>query len=81
MSHLKPGTLKLRWDKRQGDFVIDYPSRPDGWLLWGLACLDRPHVDPATLKVGWEPSLIAELERRGYDTTTLVIQVRKRGAP
>ena len=69
---VKAGRLLLRWAKHPPgggapDFVVSYPSRPDGALviqtLCGTAVAD---------------GLVAELERRGYDTSTLRFQVDKK---
>lgn len=67
--------LSLIWDKRQNDFVFKYPRRCDGKLIGSHICGDiLRHVMP------WEKAppynfektnFAEELERRGYDLTTL----------
>ncbi|MNQ62479.1 hypothetical protein D3C85_768240 [compost metagenome] len=59
--------LTVRWGKREKDWVIDYPSSPDGWLAHGLIRGDD------TL-----PEFIQELKERGYDLTTLRISVERK---
>lgn len=74
MSAVKDGRLLVRWSKRHHDFLIQYPSAPDGHLIYGLVS----HFE----KLSSGKTLIEELEARGYDITTLRIQVdRKQPAP
>lgn len=58
--------LVLRWSKRERDWMVDYPSSPDGWLMHGFLKGD------CTL-----PQLLTELQKRGYDTSTLRITIGK----
>lgn len=54
-------TLRMRWSKRHGDFLIDYPSSPDGWLISDAL----------------SPALQRELKERGYDLTTLRFSIKR----
>ncbi len=74
----KPGELMAYYGKLPNeapDFIFsrgDGVGKPDGHLLYNLLCyrsLDR------------DVSFVEELERRGYDTTTLRFSVRKKEAP
>jgi hypothetical protein len=65
----RPGRLLVRWSKRENDFRIAYPSKPDGHLMYGLVSQDIVYVD-----MGHGKGLVQELEERGYDITTLRIQ-------
>lgn len=53
--------LRASWGKREQDIVYHYDSKPNGHLLhWALS------------GGGSEPiNLLKELDRRGYDITTL----------
>ena len=66
------------WSKKEKDFLFRYPSSPDGHLLYGLLCADRQRYDYIDKTVVFDPSFVKELERRGYDTTTLRFSVEKR---
>jgi hypothetical protein len=59
--------LRVWWSKRERDFVIDYPSRPDGHLMH--AFMSREFLDK---------TMEEHLRERGYDVTTLRISVRKK---
>jgi hypothetical protein len=74
-------TLKAVWSKREEDILIYSPCRPDGHLLWGT--IGGKVCSPDTKTPGWkghiwEPSLIEELEKRGYDITTLKFSIKKK---
>lgn len=87
--------LKIKWSKREKDFIIYYPRSCDGSLIsellkpWKFLILK-------TFKDGWkEPSYkeevsysslsgsyavmemdwLKELDRRGYDLTTLTFEI------
>jgi len=77
----KFGEIKIKWgySAREGeDFFMCYGGhiggRRDSRLLF-YTLTDRP-FDRMTEK--YRPSLMDELERRGYDTKTLVISVQKK---
>lgn len=58
-------TLGTCWSKSENSWKIYYPSKPDGWLMY-------EHLSSEPFK-----ELLQELERRGYDTKTLRISVKK----
>lgn len=60
----KPGRLVAYFDKRADDRVFHSPCRPDGHLLYGLFDGHVPMKE-----------FLSELEKRGYDLTTLRLQV------
>jgi hypothetical protein len=68
--------LTMRWSKREQDFVIDSPARPDGHLLHVVLNCERWNYEGRR-----EPSLVAELDRRGYDTSTLRFSVQRKPCP
>ena len=67
--------LSIIFDKRQKDFVVKYPRRCDGALIINHICGDvLKHVMPSKKMppFNFESfNLAEELDRRGYDTTTL----------
>lgn len=71
--------LSLVWDKRQKDFVVKYPRRCDGALLNSHICEDiLKHVMPSEKDPPFNFKtfcLVDELEKRGYDITTLKFSV------
>ena len=66
MSRFRPGTLAMRWRRScDGDgpgLALFYPRRADGWLLYNALSTE----------------FTKELERRGYDLTTLRFTIRKK---
>lgn len=76
MGRHNPDKLSLIWDKKQKDFVIKYPRKCDGMLIFHKICSDvlewdmeknRKYEDYCFKKF----NLKDELEKRGYDITTL----------
>ena len=71
--------LSVIWDKRQRDFVYKFPRRCDGALIIGHICGDiLKHVMPSEKELPFNFKtfcLTDELERRGYDLTTLRFSV------
>jgi len=73
-------SLKVKWSKREKDFMIHYPRKCDGalmnyilgdMLIWGgIDGVDK----------GWlnyrEFNLLKELDERGYDITTLKFEIK-----
>lgn len=75
----KPAKRKLtvKWSKREKDHVIHYPAdKTDLHFICGVFTRQRMRAGPN----GWDfgPSVIEELEKRGYDTTTLRFEVSMR---
>lgn len=60
-------TLRVRWGKRENDWMIDYPTKPTGSMTSGFI---GGSID--------FPEFIKELKERGYDVSTLKISVNKR---
>jgi hypothetical protein len=75
-SNFKEGTLACRWRKNLGgcgpDLVFYFPRKPDGHLLHSFFNY------PAK---GEKRCLVAELEARGYDITTLQFTIRMKEKP
>lgn len=91
MSHPRAaaGQIKVKHGKRENDLFICYgagTTRADAFLLLG-AVKDR--VLTADFCTVFElerdghmgPSILDQLEARGYDPTTLEISIRKKGQP
>ena len=71
--------LRYRWSAKLRDFLISYPRSPDGHLVHGIfGCkrLSRDYAGPGAASFAFDPSFIDELEKRGYDLTTLRFEVR-----
>lgn len=74
-------SITVRWDKRRRDFVFYTPSKPDAIMMNNkFFC---PSYGPYLRKGPEDPpfgerrdSLLEELEKRGYDTTTLVFKCK-----
>lgn len=68
----KPGELKARWSKRERDILLEHggagADKSDG--SWLCSWLDRHK--------GFDDTFLKELERRGYDITTLRISVKQK---
>lgn len=58
-------TLGTCWSKMENDWKIYYPQKSDGWEMHDFLRSD-------TFK-----NFVSELEKRGYDTKTLRISVKK----
>jgi len=78
---VKPGRLLLRWTKHTGqesagpDFVVDYPGgRWDSHFMFSVFTSEFGGWN--AMKEGH--SLVDELEKRGYDPTTLRFQIDKK---
>lgn len=69
----KENTLKARWSKKENDVLFFYPSKPDGHYLYAALSCDRFDYDGRS-----QPSILKELEARGYDLTTLQFSICKK---
>jgi hypothetical protein len=72
----KKNTLSAQWSKKEKDMMFHYPSKPDGHYLYSALSCPRYNYDGKP-----EPSIIDELEVRGYDVTTLRFSVCKKDEP
>lgn len=59
-------TLGVCYSKMEKDYKIYHPSKSDGWLMYDF-------MKSQTVK-----DLLDELEKRGYDTQTLRISIKKK---
>lgn len=76
--------LKVKWSKRDNDFVIYYPIKCDGSLLqqklfsqqmlFDFEKFSDPNSQSMPYKM--EVDFIEELEKRGYDKTTLTFSIK-----
>lgn len=85
----KPGEIKIAYGK------ADRYDQPDICAAWGGGGADKPdarmvmhalterRMAPAFPSLNYEerPSLVEELEARGYDITTLKLTVSKKATP
>lgn len=79
---MKETTLKIRWSKRENDFIIQYPRRCDGAFL-DTKLFSRKLIYDYLKYIKGDPrpyneevDFIEELERRGYDKTTLRFEIK-----
>jgi hypothetical protein len=81
---VKEGELRMYWGKLPHDapdIVIEWRGegmKHDSNLLYYVLCSDRPDYFARPLFSKMEPSLIKELESRGYDITTLKFSIMKK---
>lgn len=77
----RDNTLRAQWSKRERDVSFGWPSGPqtkaDGHLLHSVFGVER-YPPPSPLNRLPDPSLLKELERRGYDITTLCFSICKK---
>ena len=72
--------LSLIYDKRQKDFVVKYPLRCDGalilhWIINEKLLWDLDKATKGELPCFRAESLKDELEKRGYDLSTLKFSI------
>lgn len=82
---MKETTLAIKWSKREKDLMIHYPRSCDGSLIMHHICNDVLRFDfhkwhddkfKNTLSPPYEVfNLKQELEKRGYDITTLKFSI------
>jgi hypothetical protein len=78
---LKPGELRAKWSRRERDVEADASGagRADIYLILDALCGKRFSPSPKVIGAYQvDPSLRDELERRGYDITTLKFSIQKR---
>ena len=68
--------LSLIWDKRQKDFVVKYPRRCDGNLIMNTIINDILKFNAMNRNFYNKFNLKEELEKRGYDLTTLKFEIK-----
>lgn len=85
---LKNGELRMYWGREDHDTTPDVIlawqgdrlMKRDTALLHYMMCSKRPKIEMG--RINWnvmEPSLVEELELRGYDITTLKFSIMKKG--
>ena len=81
----KPNELKVEWGKlphENPDIIYcwgeNVPKVDSRYLHWIFGC-EHPsgQVDDKGLII-WDPSVLDELEKRGYDLTTLKFSIKKK---
>lgn len=77
------GQIKMQKGRLDGetDILIYYGDdvpRCDRALVMNALCSERQHIDLKTMRPKFSPSLVDELERRGYDIDTLKFSVRRK---
>lgn len=77
MSNVKEGRLLLNFNKSDGDFVVHYPNKRDGRFVMGHLCQRQIEWDTMSQEY-IETNFIEDLERRGYDPTTIRFQIDKK---
>lgn len=80
MAKRNQNKLSLTYDKRQKDFVVNYPRKPDGYLILYHLLNDILRFDlNKSLNKDKSPYNIynfkKELEDRGYDLKTLKFSI------
>lgn len=69
-------TLSVKWNKKDNDHMINYPRSCDGHLIHDYLFTEQFN---SPLRSGeMKPSLVKELEKRGYDLTTLKFQIKRK---
>ena len=75
-------TLKVQWSKREQEIIYIYPVKKDGMVCHHyLACEHKGYVyleKEGRWGEGYMPSFFKELEKRGYDLTTLKFSIKKK---
>ena len=69
--------LTLKWSRREKDLICHYPNPRDG-----AACFDAFTSERfRPISKVWSDSFVKELEKRGYDITTLKFSIKKKINP
>jgi hypothetical protein len=84
---MRDGELKMYWGKEphdSPDIILawqgDSTMRGDTRLLHYYMCSQKPDVFSKQPFANMKPSLLEELEARGYDLTTLKFSIMKKAA-
>lgn len=78
------GQIKMQRGRIDGDnpdmciFFGDNVPRCDRSLVMNALCSERMHFDLSTTRPKFGPSLIDELEKRGYDLETLRFSIERK---
>ncbi|WP_339898224.1 hypothetical protein [uncultured Gilvimarinus sp.] len=77
------GQIKMQKGKIDGDvdmciFYGDNVPRCDRALVMNALCSKRQRIDLETMRPKFDPSLIEELEARGYDLDTLQFSIKRK---
>jgi len=82
---LKDGELRVYWGKLphdSPDVIFAWQGEPsmkrDSKLLHSVICSDQPDLFTTPLFSKMNPSLVKELELRGYDITTINFSIMKK---
>lgn len=68
--------LKVNWSKKENDFMIHYPRSCDGNLIQDFLFGKRYAFNGIK-----EKDIREELEKRGYDLTTLKFSIKRKDSP
>lgn len=80
-----PGVLKLQWGKLRHDapdFIVAWGAgchSADAGLLLHMITGQRPFSSVSGCEGLYAASLAKELEKRGYDITTIKFSIKKKG--
>jgi len=79
------GVLRVFWGRLSDDPTPDIIyqrgdgcPKPDGHMLYSFFGCKRERRDWQSGQIVYEPSLLEELESRGYDLTTLEFSIKKK---
>ncbi len=65
---------RVTWSKRESDLMFHFDKqKADSHLMHAMLCAPRRNVDGES-----DPSIVDELEARGYDLTTLRFSIRRK---
>lgn len=72
--------LYIRWSKKERDYLIYFPRACDGHYINSMLTRDWPYRDwkEEGGPIRYENNLLQELDKRGYDLTTLKFSIQKK---
>jgi len=77
---MKADKIVAKYSKREKDFIVSYPNKPDGILVLNHLFQDR--LEYRFLRengLNYEVvNFIKELDRRGYDPKTIKFSIEKK---